>query len=238
MLAFRLVLMLAVMDLGSCIAGFIGNPPTGSAACTAQGMMMQYFETSGFLWTSVIAFVLDRIVRRDLFWLEIKGQLILFGFALGVPVLFALLPFSWTIEGSEAYANAGAWCFISTNNERTPKMHGGFNVGTMWRFLLFYCPLWLCMLYNLAAYGRIIRILRASLGSQRSTENEQEVKKKEVKKDQLINRLRLYPIILVVCWTFGSINRIQNAVHPGYSERGLLIEYKMRCILGTVREGY
>jgi hypothetical protein len=30
-----------------------------------------------------------------------------------------------------------------------------------------------------------------------------------------MRRLRLYPIILVLCWTFGSINRIQNAVQPG-----------------------
>jgi hypothetical protein len=162
--AFRLVLMMSIMDIGTCIAGFIGNPRTGSTACTVQGVMMQYFETSGFLWTTVIAFVLDRIVRRELFWLEMKGQLVLFGYALGVPLLFALLPFTATVDGSEAYANAGAWCFISTNNVRTPKLEGSFNVGTLWRFLCFYCPLWFCMVYNLVAYGRIIRILRSTLG--------------------------------------------------------------------------
>ena len=71
--------------------------------------------------------------------MEQAGQRRIFMTALAMPLPCAILPFTLMATGSRAYANAGAWCFISTENKE---------LGTMWRFGLYYCPLWLCIIYS------------------------------------------------------------------------------------------
>jgi len=55
----------------------------------------------------------------------------------GVPLLCAFLPLF-----TNSYTNTGAWCWISTQQA----------VGQVWRWLLFYGPLWSCIAFNAYAY--------------------------------------------------------------------------------------
>ena len=96
----------------------------------------------------------------------------------------------------------------------------------MWRFGLYYCPLWLCIIYNLTVYGRIIRILRATFSNAVGSPGRDKL-------GQLIRQLQLYPITLVLCYACASINRIQNAVQPDRPIYGLYVAHVItKCLHG------
>lgn len=49
----------------------------------------------------------------------------------GSALLSTLLPFT-----TDSYGSTGSWCWIETNPG------SDVDVGTMWRYLVLYCPLW------------------------------------------------------------------------------------------------
>lgn len=65
------------------------------------------------------------------------------------------------------------------------------SIGIFWRFLIFYCPVWGIIGYILYIFYESYR----SLGI----------------KNRILKQMRLYPAILIVTWTFGTINRIVQA---------------------------
>lgn len=209
--AFRLVVMLAISDLGSGVGYFIGSPPNGPV-CTLQAVFLHYFQLSSFLWTTVIAFVLERTVcRQQGAWLEQKRHL-LHLYAWGLPLICVLLPFTTAhlMPDGLAYSNTfaewsdksvGAWCWIGQDDG---------HIGTMWRFVTFYIPLWLCMFYNIYSYNKVVTMLKTTLNNQGGNQYNEAYKQKM----KIVFRLRWYPAILTICWFFGTINRIQNAVSP------------------------
>merc|ERR1719453_663681 len=210
--AFKLVVMLAVSDLGSGIGYFIGSPPNG-VLCTFQAMLLHYFQISSFLWTTVIAFVLERTVCRQQGLAIQEKRMYLHLYAWGVPLVLVLLPFTTAhlMPHGLAYSNTfeewsdkdyGAWCWIGADDK---------GIGTMWRFLTFYVPLWLAMGYNLWSYNKVITTLKITLRNQNGGEETPEHRQKM----KIVRRLRWYPALLLVCWLPGTVNRIHNAAAPG-----------------------
>jgi len=63
--------------------------------------------------------------------------------------------------------------------------------GIFWRFLVFYCPVWGIIGYILYIFYQSYK----SLGLE----------------NRILKQMRLYPAILIVTWTFGTINRIVQA---------------------------
>jgi len=224
--AFKLICMLAISDLGSGLGYFIGSPPNG-ALCTAQGIILHYFQLSSFLWTTVIAFVLERTVCRQQGQTVQENRVYLHLYAWGLPLILVLLPFTTAhkMPHGLAYSNTfegwsesqdGAWCWIADDDAS-----GG--IGTAWRFFTFYAPLWSCMCYNLWSYNKVITTLRITLNSQTQahvhaqsatqTQTQMRAYEQHQTKIKIVRRLRWYPALLVVCWTFATINRVQNAVN-------------------------
>ena len=83
----------------------------------------------------------------------------------------------------------------------------------IWRFVQFYIPLWIVMLYNTFVLWRTTNVLRmkwerkesgAFTGVNASMERKRE--------NAMIRRLLFYPAVLLISWIFGTINRIQNAI--------------------------
>mmetsp|Transcript_10616 Transcript_10616/g.25966 ORF Transcript_10616/g.25966 Transcript_10616/m.25966 type:complete len:800 (-) Transcript_10616:247-2646(-) len=85
---------------------------------------------------------------------------------------------------THSYGNSIGWCWIK-----------GTTAGEFWRFFQFYLPLWAVMGYNIQMYMSV----REALNEVRGISG---------------NTLLYFPIILVFCWFFGSINRIQNIISP------------------------
>lgn len=127
-----------------------------------------------------------------------------------MPASVSLLPLFTT-----SYINTGAWCWIDQTD-----------VGTVWRFLLFYVPLWTCIAFNAYTYYIVIR----SMNELFKTQNTEVPKKYR----SLIQRLKLYPLILVGCWLFATINRFQNAVAPDSPQYWLFVMQ----VLGSHTQGF
>ena len=195
--SFKLIFLMSCADCAACIAYFFGSPATGSPLCTVQGLMEQGCQLSSIVWTTIISYTLwNAVVKREAVTDKMNAFLF-FGFAL--PALTCVLPLS-----TGSFANTGAWCWIDQSD-----------VGTVWRFALFYVPLWSAIIFNGYTYWLVIDSMKELFKTQNS-----EIPSKY---RALINRLKLYPIILVGCWFFGTINRFQQAVAPNSPQYWLFV---------------
>ena len=78
------------------------------------------------------------------------------------------------------------WIIIDQEKERS---------GTILRFFEFYIPLWAAIAMNFILYYKSSNF----------------IKKLNASKDvSVLKRLQLYPLILVFCWFWGTINRIYS----------------------------
>ncbi|GMH63433.1 hypothetical protein TrST_g1633 [Triparma strigata] len=187
--SFTLVTLMSLADILVIISYFLGDPTSGTGLCTFQGLLQQFAELSSILWSTIIAWTLYTAVvhRRDTS--KMLHKFVVVGF--GVPFLLALFPLTTT-----SYDNTGAWCWITADDV----------AGQLWRWLIFYGPLWSAIGFN--SYS--VYIVRKGLKSAFAGADEMPKKYKD-----LINKLKWYPIILVFCWFWGTVNRLQNAFNPG-----------------------
>ena len=197
----RLVLCLALSDAGTAVSNLLIGGKGGTALCTIQAYGVSYFTLASVAWVSVIAYTLRRTVRRPHQLGVHRLEPFFHGFAWGVPLLMALLP---STTGS--YGEAGTWCWIV-----------GDTVGTVWRFIQFYVPLWIAMAYSAWVVFDCLRITRAALSHRVS-----------------LWRMPLawFPAILLFAWTTGTINRIfdtlltSNAAFPLYLLQALTSSFQ------------
>eukprot|EP00667_Euglena_gracilis_P011417 EG_transcript_11662 len=173
----RLVVFLSVFDALSHIGTFVEGFTDISALCVFAGWFNTVFQLSAVLWTGCISFHLWFSVFRG----RKSPRLVLyyFLFAFGVPLLVA---FFGLILG--LYGPQGDVCWF-----RDPIP----------RVLLFYVPLWGCVLFNAVAYVVITREFRAVF---RRHNMHQACPQ--------LHRLKAYPMVLVLCWTVASVHRILN----------------------------
>jgi len=186
--SFGLVFYMSLADLGALFSYLLGSPSEGGV-CRFQGFIQQYFELSSIIWSAVIAFTLYRAVVKLQDSASLSKTYLTLGY--GVPLLCAFLPLF-----TNSYTNTGAWCWISTQQA----------VGQVWRWLLFYGPLWSCIAFNAYAYYLTEKKMKSMFETQDAEMPD--------KYKALIKRLKLYPLILVVCWFWATINRLQNAFNP------------------------
>ena len=207
--AYRLVVYMSLMDIGHAIGFFLPERP--ESLCKAQAMITSYFSLAAVLWTAALAFTLyDAVVRRkDVASLELKLVI----FANGLPLLALIPPL---VEGS--YGQSGGWCWIQASGKDYYKS------GTFWRLMTFYVPLWLVIAFNLFVYVSVIRYLRQQVRLMLLP---------DASSTKLVRRLRLYPGILIVCYTFPTINRIYQIITEGKTWAPLvLVSGFTMCITG------
>ena len=64
------------------------------------------------------------------------------------------------------------------------------------RFIQFYVPLWIAISFNIYAYVKVVSFIKKYISTTLEI--------------RFIHRLKYYPIVLVLCWTFATINRVYN----------------------------
>mmetsp|Transcript_42502 Transcript_42502/g.104185 ORF Transcript_42502/g.104185 Transcript_42502/m.104185 type:complete len:314 (-) Transcript_42502:192-1133(-) len=188
--AFKLVLFLSIADILSCVPGFIpiDYDNLNCPACLIQAWFYSIFQVASVFWTACITHCLWRAIQfHDL---DVQRFERYYHFiAWGIPTFLTILP-----QMDNAYGPAGAWCWIVRRKD-------------YWRYITFYVPLWLVFGFNLTLYTRLIIKLRKMF--QMAGAHEQD--RKDV---TLFWRLGLYPVILIVCWSAASINRIHDSINP------------------------
>ena len=163
---------MSVADIVTLFSYFLGNPTAGTGLCTAQGFIQQFGELSSIAWSTLIAYTLySTIKKRKAYTFEHIRYYVLVGFA--IPLFVAFLPLS-----TSSYDNTGAWCWITASTV----------AGQLWRWLLFYGPLWTAIAFNAYSYYISRKELKSAFANGMPA-----------KYKSLVRRLQFYPLILVVC---------------------------------------
>jgi len=173
--SFTLVVMLSFSDMGCCVSYFMGNPTSSTTLCTFQGFLQTFFELSSLLWVTLIAWTLWRkvVLQRDSRQDLVKYSV----FSFGISLIAAILPLT-----TSSYGSAGGWCWITSTGNNV------FNKGNLWRFCLFYFPLWFVIFFNFVSYVWVIRSVRRLMTTQPVESHH--------KYDKMMRRLKCYPVIL------------------------------------------
>eukprot|EP00457_Paulinella_chromatophora_P007114 gb/GEZN01007134.1/.p1 GENE.gb/GEZN01007134.1/~~gb/GEZN01007134.1/.p1 ORF type:complete len:388 (+),score=69.85 gb/GEZN01007134.1/:128-1291(+) len=197
---FQLVFWVALSDTFYSVGNFLGdaggNQDThvgaSNALCTVQAVLISFFGLASMLWSASIAFTLHMaFLRGDIRFrspsIEPKWKFY-HGLCWGYPLVMTLLPFT-----TMSYGDTGGWCWL-TNHEPVDKA---------WRYLQFYLLLWVVIIYNLYVYVKVYYKMKNIAESGGANMSEQAA------------RVRLYPLVLVVCWFWGTINTLYKTFTSG-----------------------
>ncbi|CAM9652236.1 unnamed protein product, partial [Hapterophycus canaliculatus] len=262
--AYKIIMTLAVANLGLDFAYLMGTVGHDNWKCTLQGFGRVYFALVEFaLVTAVTTTCYVMIVKRDFRIQEARkrgagcGSLPtaacrfwkVMAYCWLIPLVMACLPFT-----TDNYGDAGAWCSITSKDLKSLVW------GTFWRFAVIYVPLWVCIGVNMYMCFKVYRAMRgfeaamvaymepregegeaaaeatagtsrghgspsaAASGEGREGWGAEEEDGEAVRRGPggiemstsipIIDRLRLYPIALMVCWSWATVNRVREAIEP------------------------
>jgi hypothetical protein len=199
--AFRLVFLLSFSDFFNSIAGFFGdaggNDETWLSAhtslCYVQGIMFSYFGSCSLLWNASIAFTLHKaflLGDEEYSAAHIGTKMNKYlAVCFGVPLILTLLPLT-----SGSYGDTGGWCGIIYSDW-----------GIAWRYISFYILCWLVVGYNTYVYFCVWRRVREDARNGHNAEGQ----------DKLLRRIKFYPLVLVLCWAFATIDIVYITLSGG-----------------------
>uniref|UniRef100_A0A7S2F7C4 G-protein coupled receptors family 2 profile 2 domain-containing protein n=1 Tax=Octactis speculum TaxID=3111310 RepID=A0A7S2F7C4_9STRA len=225
--SFMLVAYLAVADLGTDVVYFLGDYNTGDNICTLQAVMRVYFNLAAIFLTVVIAHLMHAVIVDRNFDVEHEQRKLptYIIFSWGLPAIFAALPFT-----TGNYGNNGAWCSITPGT-------GSYWAGVMWIFVCIFVPCWLAIGYNVTVYLTVNRVVRGLHMSHSMSEMDEYSRRTHLKQranqNQFVERLQLYPLVLVVSWTWVTIYCFQAMLEPDQHIFWLAwIGYSMCSLMG------
>eukprot|EP01127_Copromyxa_protea_P022389 TRINITY_DN7_c0_g1_i9.p1 TRINITY_DN7_c0_g1~~TRINITY_DN7_c0_g1_i9.p1 ORF type:complete len:304 (-),score=42.40 TRINITY_DN7_c0_g1_i9:164-1075(-) len=212
-MASRLILALTVCALLEAFANVFsvsvyGQEQAEAGECFFQGFLLQFSQIAIFGWITVIAANLYLVVvhSRNTANYEVVYHGIVWAFA----VLFTLIPLA-----SDVYGPAGVWCWMKREAQ-------GYRWG------LFYVPLYIMMAVVILLYALIQRAVRNHF------ENETTSPSQIDNAEKLLVRLKIYPIVFVVCFIFPTINRIYDVAAPTDSFVLYLLAAASASVLGFI----
>lgn len=187
--SFKLVLYLSISDffhsLGNFYTAFLLPRQTHQAFCYAQAVLDTYFTLSSVLWTSIIAYSLYLVVIREtasISSMERRFHL----FCWLSPMVVTLLPLL-----TDGYGPSPWWCWIKITEEN-------YYIDQIWRGVCLYIPLWCVIVFNFYVYIRLIEFIYSM----------RDYTQDRMYRLKLIGKLRLYPVVLLVCYLFATCNRM------------------------------
>eukprot|EP01083_Nonionella_stella_P299053 1014795_1 len=137
-LAYKLTLWIGVSDLIHVIS-FCMGAPLNHGVCILQGITMQFGSVSSIGWVLAVSWTIHHLMtakritrgglKRKLYFMHI--------IIWSVTILFTVLPLF-----TDTYGASGGWCWFANDKA----------IDTVWRYLLFYVPLWLGIVYMIYIY--------------------------------------------------------------------------------------
>ncbi|KAL4502394.1 hypothetical protein ABPG72_011981 [Tetrahymena utriculariae] len=194
--AFKLVFLLSISDI---ILGFgrmfnfesiitQDYTPEDGVKCQVQSFLVNFGGLSTIITTMAISWSLCQSVVYGINHLDDYSKyyyIVIFVF----PLIISIIPLA-----TGDYGASGISCWISGHKD------GPYSIRTLlWRLFLFYIPLWLSIIYNFINYLRIRKFVYSLFVD--NTEASKQHK-------QIIRKLTLYPLIMVICYLFATINRV------------------------------
>ena len=152
------------------------------AICNFQAFGLEFCTVSGVLWTGFISFEFYmRFYLQGRFHCITMNKALIF--CLGIGLLVASMPLTF-----DGYSNVGTWCAVKVTKDMSPPEHA-FVYGAI------YGIIWVTMSWNIFMYIIVIN----------------KYKKIQFERPSdlfLVTRLKLYPIVLFVCYLPITISRI------------------------------
>eukprot|EP00611_Tribonema_gayanum_P021945 TRINITY_DN4325_c0_g1_i2.p1 TRINITY_DN4325_c0_g1~~TRINITY_DN4325_c0_g1_i2.p1 ORF type:complete len:334 (+),score=96.46 TRINITY_DN4325_c0_g1_i2:196-1197(+) len=229
--SFHLVTFLAISDCLADIAYFLGSWRESNDVCQAQAALMTFGQMATILWTSTIAYTLysiavnERVMERGS---EACALACYHACVWGASGALAFTPLvAGAIRGNPIYGETGAWCWV--------------RYGDAWRFV-FYGFLWAVIAANIAAYiavyGRVKGMADRMLAQGATAAS---ALRRQARVRRFLRSLRLYPAILIFCWTVPTFNRIWERA-TGYEIYAVLVTQaftvRIQGFLNSLAYGY
>ncbi|CBN79026.1 Related to G-protein coupled receptors [Ectocarpus siliculosus] len=234
-------MMLAVANLGIDSAYLMGSVGHANWKCSLQGFGRVYFALVEFALVTAITLTCYVMVVKRYYGIQERFWTVM-AYCWLIPLGMACLPFT-----TDNYGEAGAWCSITSKDLKSLEW------GTFWRFAVIYVPL--VFEAAMVAYVEPGHETQAGGGgsSVASTGAGGTHPAAEAAAPAggggartgpggvetstsipIIERLRLYPIVLVVCWSWATVNRTREAIEP-YAESLFwlfILQYSFQSIQG------
>lgn len=211
-LHFRLACTISFCYMIANFAAAIGEPANGTFLCGFQGIVQNYFNTAGVLWTTGIAYMLYLLVTTGTVNVT-YGKLGYFCW--GVPLVAVFLPYVSAYYGRLPGSTYG-WCYLRLR-PGVPQWHL-----VLWMWFSFYVWLFLSLLTMTAwaaiIYHRVV-IVKSNLAP-------------VVRMAR--RKLRLYPVALVVCYFPIAGARIVSALFPPDTPWIMYVIYICNLSLGLL----
>lgn len=194
--SIRLVVYMSIADLIHSLCLIIS--PLSSIWCLVQSILLEFSSASSILWSAIMAFAIFQVVVKNDDYVERNEKLfVIIGYIL--PLILTCLPLS-----TNSYGYTQGWCWIKSGNN-----------DFIWRLVCFYMVLFCVIIYNLVVYWIVFKKIRNEIINAIDDEEVQSINK------DLLNRLRFYPIILIVCYSAVTIKRVYEFFNPEGGERML-----------------
>jgi hypothetical protein len=169
---FQMLRLIAISNFLTSIGSAMGYCAIRTPECFIQGLLTNIFTLSSIFWTTVLTASLFSIVYLEKPLTITLGQHIICWL---LPTFVSFIPLVNT-----TYGPVGNWCWVS-ETKNTPSW--GIPV---WFWISYYAWVWLCVL---TMVGLLISVSRNKFHSSKSKEAMMAI----------VNKIYLYPIIVVVC---------------------------------------
>ena len=187
--SFKLVVILSIFHCFEYTFQLIPTHviTTPYSLCMFQATMIQFSSLSSALWIGCMSFLLYLQVIKKVKNLQLYLQFCLL-FTITLCVSTAIIPL---ITGSYGYVGGNCW------------ISGESQTGSLFRYLLFFGITWLIIFFNSVVYYKIIQKVKAEMSIKNKLMDEGK---------ELINRLRLYPIAMMITYAPLTIVRILESI--------------------------
>ncbi|KAL1920414.1 uncharacterized protein VTP21DRAFT_791 [Calcarisporiella thermophila] len=196
----RLILWLAISDLIACSATLSGRwaiAAPDSAACQAQGFIMQWMDICAFFWTMamavnmilVIVFQLPatRVMAFEKIWIVVCFFI---PFLITLPMLVVNEPGKGHMIG-----NAQMWCWIK-------------NQYAVWRMYIFYAPMWIIFVMDAVAYVvSAVYLFKTTREIMRAKVNNSALMRFTT---VFVKNTSIYLLSYIIIWIFPTASRLYN----------------------------
>jgi len=202
--------LVSLNDTGFAITSLIG-PPSDALLCKIQAFFIVYFLLCSVCWTMALSYyILRAYVHDDDFIVENKAvPWWLYAFAQCLPAVVAGLPVN-------LYTVTGEWCWIPFEYPA-------------WRFCTFYAVVWIGWLFVFYVSYRS-RVQYRALGNEQQTPE-------VVTKRKRLSSMFYYPLVLILCYAAGTVNRIAESVNEEKFPVWGGIQTVMQCLQGVFNAG-
>lgn len=206
--SFRLVYYLSMADLLYSITYILPDLYMESW-CWIKGLLL----TFSFLWCLFLTAVIARSIYIS-FTYELVNfvtkEYIYLAIVGIITLTLSILPLM-----AGGYGVSEGFCWIRGD---------GYTMGIIWRLTVYYIPLWAVIIYNISAYVKVIRAMNRQFGS---------VADGTMYTNEVIKKLKLYPLILIICLSPEMVNRFYNLLYPGHANFYFTcIAYACQALMG------